>query len=427
MKYEISTLSNGIRAAAAPLQERKSIALGIWVKVGGRDEEAPVGGISHFLEHLVFKGTKNRTANQIKESVEGIGGSLNAFTSEEYTCFLAKAASKHFDRIFDVLSDMVMNASLKESDLVKERTVIMEEIKMIQDQPSQLVEELLAELIWPEHALGRPLAGTLETVGGFTQKDLKNFKQTFYRSGLITIAAAGAIDQKTLLAAAETRFGSMENGAKEKKSTPFSNAQTKPCLKLFFKETEQTHLSFGIHALPKNHPDEYGLDLLSVILGGNMSSRLFNEVREERGLAYDISSSVRRFYDTGAFGVEAGVDNHKALEAIKVILNELDKIAQSPAKPDELERAKEFYLGQMDLALENSMNHMLWVGDSMVCLDRCKTQEEVAEKIEKVTLGDLQRVARSIFKTDSLNLALVGPHRGRFEKDLEKILLFSGA
>ncbi len=425
MKHEISSLSNGTGFVSAPLKERNSVAVGIWVKVGGRDERPQESGISHFLEHLVFKGTKTRSANKIKESVEGVGGSLNAFTSEEYTCFFAKAPKKYFGQVFDVLSDMALNATLKEEDLKKERTVIMEEIKMTQDQPSQLVEEILAEMIWPDHPLGRPLAGTLETVSKMSREHLVGYKEKFYTAPLITIAASGAIDHKALRASVQSRFGRLKSGPSPKKLDLFQRRQAKPRLKIFNKATEQTHLSLGIHSLPKNHPDEYALDILSILLGGNMSSRLFNKVREERGLAYDISSSLRKYHETGAFGVEAGVDNKKAEEALKVILEELDKVAQKPVKDDELRRAKDFYLGQMMLGLENSMNLMLWIGEGLVTLDRCRTPEEVAREVSKVSASDLKRVATNIFRASALNLAIVGPHGESLEKSLSKILSFS--
>ena len=421
MKYEISTLSNGLRVVAAPLKERRSVAMGIWVHAGGRDETPRLNGAAHFLEHVVFKGTATRTADQIKEAVEGVGGSLNAFTSEEYTCFLAKASSKHFNQVFDVLADMVLNPSLTGKDIEKERTVILEEIKMVQDQPGQLAEEHLAEITWPGHPIGRPLTGTLDTVGSFTRKDIKYFRDYFYKPNLITVAASGAIDQRKLLKAAASHFGAIRQTA-EKKFEEFKNTQTKPRLKLLSKPTEQTHLAFAIHALPKDHPDEYALDILSVILGGNMSSRLFNEVREKRGLAYDIGSFTRKFRETGVFGVEAGVDNKKVNEAVRVIAKELGKTAQGLVKPGELKRAKEFYLGQLDLGLESSMSHMIWVGESAVSLGRCKTPAEVARHVGKVTAHDLRRVARNIFKTSSLNFVAIGPRKHQLEKALHGFL-----
>ncbi|MBI3252023.1 MAG: insulinase family protein [Candidatus Omnitrophica bacterium] len=422
---EISNLKNGLRVVAVPMRERKSVSVGIWVGVGGRDEEPRLSGISHFLEHMVFKGTAARTADQIKQEVEGVGGSLNAFTSEEYTCFLAKSASRHFEGVFDVLADMVRNASLKDEDIKKERTVIMEEIKMTQDQPSQLVGELLAEIVWPGHPLGRPLAGTLETVGRLSREDLTGYKNRFYEPGLITVVAAGDVDRKKLIQMTQKRFGgdAKRNG---KKWDLFKKRQKGPDIKLFHKSTEQTHLELALHALPKAHPDEYALDILSVILGGNMSSRLFNEVREERGLAYDIGSSVRKFRETGAFIVSAGVDNHKLNEALRVIMKELEKIASKPVEADELKRAKEFYLGQMELGLESAMNQMLWAGETLVCLGRCLTPEEVIRKAGRVTAEDLRRVARGLFRDQALNLAVVGPVKPGSEKDFSRILSFSG-
>jgi predicted Zn-dependent peptidase len=336
-----------------------------------------------------------------------VGGSLNAFTSEEYTCFLAKIASKHFESVFDVLSDMVLGASITETDLEKERTVIMEEVKMTQDQPSQLVDEILSEIVWPNHALGRPLAGTLKSVAGLSRSDIVGYRDRYYQPNCVTIVAAGDVDQTKLVRAAEKNF----IGPKIAGAPPmdlFQVRQEKPAVKIFKKSTEQTHLSLALHAFSKNHRDEYVLDILNVILGGNMSSRLFNEVREERGLAYDVSSFVRRYHETGAFVISAGVDNQKALQALEVILKELEKISKEPVPAQELRRAKDFYLGQLDLGLENSMNHMLWVGENIVTLDKHRTSGEITERVEQVGPEDLQRVAQNLFKTNSLNLAMVG-------------------
>ena len=423
---EIVTLPNGIRVAAAPMKERKSVSVGLWVGVGGRDEEARLSGVSHFLEHLVFKGTTTRTANQIKESVEGIGGSLNAFTSEECTCFLAKIASRHFERAFDVLADMVLNASLKAEDIKKERTVIMEEIKMTQDQPSQFVDELLAELLWPNHALGRPLAGTVETVGAMTPEQIKAYRDRHYQPSVFTVVAAGDIDGRTLARAVRSRFKHAGNPI-SKRLYLFKKAQVSPRLLIFPKKTEQTHLALGLHAYPKEHPDEYTLDILSVILGGNMSSRLFNEVREERGLAYDVGSFVRRFHETGAFVVAAGVDNKHFEEALRVILSVLDGVTRKDVGDEELKRAKEFYLGQLELGLENSMNHMLWVGDQIVTLGSTKAPSEVIKRVAKVRAEDLKRVARDLFKSRLLNLAVAGPLEKSKEDHLRTLLQFPSA
>ncbi len=416
----LSQLPNGVRVIAAPLKERRSVAIGLWVHIGGRDEEPRMSGVSHFLEHIVFKGTSKRSADQIKEAVEGVGGSLNAFTSEEYTCFLAKAPARHFEEVFDVLSDMVQGAALKEADIKKERAVILEEIKMTQDQPSQLVEEHLAELLWPNHGLGRPLAGTPNTVGSLTREQMKNYRDSYYEPGLITVVAAGAIDAKTLWKVAGSRLG-LAKKKNLKETQPFNPAQTQPSSKIFSKKTEQTHLALGLHTFAKDHPDVYVLDILNVLLGGNMSSRLFNEVREKRGLAYEISSSVRKFHETGAFVISAGVGSERTEEAIRVILDELKKMAKESTKEDELKRAKEFYLGQLDLSLESTMNQMLWAGENAVCLGRLISQEEVAAHVEKVTAEDLKRVSKKLFLTKPFSLSVVGPVNSNAERSLMRL------
>lgn len=425
MNHEIVKLANGVRVIAAPMKERTSISIGLWIQVGGRDEEPRISGISHFLEHLVFKGTSRRTAKQIKEAVEGVGGSLNAFTGEEYTCFLAKTTKRHFQEVFDVLSDMVLDASLNEEDIRKERTVVMEEIKMTQDQPSQYVEELLSEILWPEHALGRPIAGTLKSVGDLTRQDILRFRNWFYTPNLISVVAAGDISQGGLLQAAASRFLSATKPRAEKTLDLFRNPNLKPRVRLYSKAVEQTHLALGIPAFEKEHPDQYVLDVLNILLGGNMSSRLFNEVREERGLAYEIGSSERQYHETGALIVSAGVDNQKVKEALRVILNELVKTSEELVSPKELERAKEFYVGQLELGLESGMSRMLWMGENVLSLNRCKTLKEIVGRVDKITAPDLQRVAQMIFKSESLHLAAIGPKISESEEDLRKILTFS--
>ena len=421
MPYEVARLKSGACVAANPMKERKSVAVGIWVRVGGRNESEKESGISHFLEHLVFKGTKRRTANQIKEAVEGAGGSLNAFTGEEYTAFVAKIASGHFPAVFDVLADMVLAATLEKEDVKKERAVIMEEIKMTQDQPTQLVDELLSEIVWPGHALGRPLAGTLETVGAMTADHIRGHRDRYYRPNLISIVAAGDIEQKKLLRVSSAYFGNGEK-SQDDRAEIFSENQKAPRLKFCFKKTEQTHLALAVHALPRGHEDEYALEILNVVLGGNMSSRLFNEVREERGLAYDISSFTRKYQETGVFGVSAGIDHHKLDEALRVVLQELEKTAEKTVKADELKRAKEFFIGQLQLGLESSMNQMFWMGENLLAYGRCRTAEEVVRKVERITAADLKRVARRIFVTNSMNLAVVGPVHS--DQRLQKLLRF---
>ncbi len=421
MNYETVKLPNGVRVVAAPLSGRKSVSLGIWVHAGGRDESEKLNGVAHFLEHMVFKGTTHRTAKEIKEAIEGVGGSLNAFTSEEYTCYLSKTSGKYLAEAFQILSDMVLNASLDPQDIKKERTVIMEEVKMTLDHPSELVEEVFSALIWPDHALGRPLAGTLRSVAKLSRQDLQDFREKYYGPQNITVAASGAVTIQKLVQLVNGVF-SRTRPSQKKHLNKFKPSQSGCRLRVLPKKTEQTHLVLGVHAPAKEHSDQYALDLLSVILGGNMSSRLFNEVREEKGLAYDIGSHIRRYHDTGAFMVSAGVDNQKSEEALRTILAELKKIADEAPAEDELARAKEFQIGQMELGLESTMNHMLWVGESLVCLGRCKTPKEVMGRVNKVKPGDVRRVAREIFRSDRCNLAAVGPGVHKMRKNFSKLL-----
>ncbi len=422
--YTVGTLKNGVRAVAIPMEKRKSAAVGVWVSIGARHESPALGGVSHFLEHLVFKGTKKRTANNIKEAVEGVGGFLNAFTSEEATCFLAKASSKHFDVLLDVLSDMVLDASLHASDIEKERTVVLEEIKMTQDQPSQLADENLSEILWPQHSLGRPIAGTAESVKALTHANIKKYRDQFYSPPFITVAAAGDISQKDVLSGVKQRFARLSGPKSLRTTESFKPKGTKPVFRYFNKSTEQTHMALGFHAHHKGHPKSYMVDILSVILGGNMSSRLFDNVREKRGLCYEIGSYTRKYQETGAFVVDVGVDHAKAPEALSVILRELKKIAGKEPSKDELRRAKEYYLGQLELGLESSMEHMLWAGESLVSLGRCRTPKEIVAQVGKITMEDISLSAAEIFKDASLHLSVVGPLKGSVVRSLERNLTF---
>jgi predicted Zn-dependent peptidase len=390
MKTEIGTLPNGIRTIAVPMKERRSVSIGIWVHVGGRDEEPRLNGVSHFLEHIVFKGTKTRTANQIKETVEGSGGSLN-------------------------------DAAIADADVEKERQVIIEEIKMTQDQPAQHAEEILAEIMWPGHALGRPLTGTVETVSAFTRQDLVDYRDAHYNPGLVTVVAAGDVDAKRLADASARAFANVRKPA-SKSLGLFGGPQGKSTVRVFRKPTEQTHLALGLRTFGKEHADEYALDILATILGGNMSSRLFNEVREERGLCYDIGASVRKYHETGGFVVSAGVDAKKLREALEVTLAELRKIAAAAPGADELRRAKEFAVCQLDLSLENTMNAMLWAGESMVSLGRVRAPEEVFAAVERVSAEDVSRVAAGLFRGKPLDLAVVGPVADGAERELSELL-----
>jgi len=395
--------------------------MGICMDVGGRYEDKAVNGAAHFLEHIVFKGSRNYTCGEIKEKIEGVGGSLNAFTTEEVTCYYAKIPVKHFRDAFDILADMVFLPKIPKREVEKERTVIMEEIKMYDDLPQYYVLHLLDRLLWPKHPLGENLAGTSRSILGMSKAELKKFHARHYTSGNAVISACGDVKHDEFVRLARRKLEKIPAGA----ATDFSPApqpQGQPRTTFFDKQTEQMHLALGIPALSHHHPDRYIEKMLHIILGGNMSSRLFNEVREKRGLAYSIGTTVKTMRDTGAFIVRAGVDNRKITDAAALILKELNRIRRGGVQPAELNRTKEYFIGQIQLALEDTMDYMLWIGEATLTDDRCKTVEQIVQSIKKVTPADVKRVARDIFRPERFNLAVVGPLTRKQKKNLSALL-----
>ncbi|MFH1655302.1 MAG: pitrilysin family protein [Candidatus Omnitrophota bacterium] len=416
--YKKTVLDNGLRIVTYQMPKRLTVSLGVWIGTGGRYENQQNKGAAHFLEHLIFKGSKKYSNRAIKESIEGVGGSLNGFTSEELTCYLAKVPSRYLNLSLSILSDVVLNPLLKIQDLEKERPVIMEEIRMYKDLPQHIVVEALDEIMWPDHPLGMSIAGTLESIGKMTNNQISGFKNNYYLASNIVIAACGALEHNKLVSLSKKIFTDKTSPKKDFSFQKVSIAQDEPKIKLVNKDIEQTHLAIGLHGLKRDHKDSHALGLLNVILGANMSSRLFHEVREKRGLAYAISSYVKRYYDTGAFVVHAGTDNLKFIETIEVILNELKKIKNPRVKITELNRAKEYYIGQLTMALEETLEHMVWIGESTMSLNKIYTFDQVLKEVKKIKTDDLLRVANTLFRNDRINLALVGPTA---EKAKEKI------
>ncbi len=419
--YEKTVLDHGLRVVTHDMRERESVALGFWVGAGGRYEEDRIKGAAHFLEHMAFKGSAKYSCDAVKMLIEGVGGSVNAFTSEEQTCYYAKFPAQHTDRIFDVLSDIVFHPLLKSKDVKKESTVIVEEIKMYHDLPQYYVYELLDQLMWPNHPLGKSLAGTVETVSAMSSGDLKSFHQEHYHAGNIVISVAGKVDHTHIEKLAQKKFGKTAGGLCQDFIVA-DHLQKRPQLKIFKKPTEQMHLALGMLGLENEHKDKYALNLLNIILGGNMSSRLFDQVREKRGLAYSIGSSVKYFKDTGLLMVRAGVDNNKLVDAVDVVLKELAKIKRSGVGLDELKRAKDFYLGQVLLALEDTLDHMLWIGESTLTRDKMRSIEEIVKLVKGVMIEDIHRVAKMVLDSRRYNFAVVGPVEDIQEKQLNKLL-----
>lgn len=422
--FKQTILKNGLRVVTHNIKERSSISMGICMDVGGRYEEKEVCGAAHFLEHIVFKGSRNYSCGEIKEKIEGVGGSLNAFTTEEATCYYAKIPTKHAARAFDILADMVFSPKIPKREVEKERTVILEEIKMYDDLPQYYVLHLLDQLLWPQHPLGENLTGTSASVSGMTKAALKNFHARHYTSGNAVIAACGEVKHEEFVRLVRRKLEKIPAGAGTG-FLPAPGLEDKPKVSLFYKQTEQMHLALGMPALSHHHPDRYVEKILHIILGGNMSSRLFNEVREKRGLAYSIGSTVKTLRDTGAFMVRAGVDNRKIVDAAELILKELGRIRRGGVQSEELNRAKEYFIGQIQLALEDTMDYMLWIGEATLSDDECKTVEEIVKSIKKVTPADVKRVAGDILRPERFHLAVVGPLDDRQKKSLSG-LLFGG-
>jgi predicted Zn-dependent peptidase len=419
--YIKNTLSNKLRVISNELKDRESVAIGIWAGVGGRFEDATNKGAAHFLEHVLFRGSLKYSCQEIKGAIEGVGGTLNAFTGEEQTCYYAKVPAKHFGTTMDILSDMVFFPLIQKNDLERERTIILEEIKMYRDRPQSYVMELLDGIVWPGHPLGESLAGSKETVGAMTQTQLRDFHRQYYSPDNVVVSVCGNFEHQYVIEALEDKLGNFENHERPA-SVPFKGVQKGPRAKFYKKAIEQNHLALGVPTFKCDHPDIYALSILNIILGGNMSSRLFDELREKRGLAYSIYSATKSYDDTGMFLVKAGVDNAKLTEALELILKILRHVRRNGVREKEFNRAREYFLGQFVLGLEDTMEHMMWIGESMVERNRIRTLGEVVYKVNNLSMEDIRRVASDLLKEKKMNLAVVGPIKEEQERDLKKMI-----
>jgi predicted Zn-dependent peptidase len=408
MKTRISTLENGVTIATAETPHMASVSLGIWVAVGGRFEPAEVCGVSHFIEHMLFKGTPRRNAREISQDVEGVGGYLNAFTTEENTCFYAKAGHERVEQVWDVLADMFLNSSFDPAEIEKERNVIKEELAMYLDQPPHHVQELLNETLWPDHPLGRPLTGTEQTLNRLNRNAMLSYKRENYIAGNTLVTLAGNIDHKNAIALV-SKFSRRFPKAHRRTFQPFTGGQTEPRLRLHSKKVEQTQLALGIRTCSRHDDRRFALRLLNVILGENMSSRLFQVLREDNGLAYSICSSLGFFDDVGTLAISAGVETDKMEKALKLIISELAVLAEQLASRAELRRARDYVFGQLDLNLESTENQMTWLGEQYLGYGKIISPEELKNRIAEITPSDIRSVARDFFRPERFNLALVTP------------------
>ena len=408
IESRVERLASGIRVVTAPMPHVESVSMGVWVGAGGRCESQAQSGVSHFLEHIVFKGTARRTAREISQDIEGRGGDINAFTQEESTCYYARVAAPHTWQALDVLLDIVRHPRLSPSDIKKERAVIIEEIMMVRDQPHQQVEEMLGELMWKDHPLGRPLAGTCETVRAIGREALLAHMRRHYVPSNMVVAFAGKVDHDSCVECVRTAFPAAGRQA-ARHFAPVGKSIARKPLQVMSKDVEQAHLALGFRSFGRTDSRRFALKLFSVILGENMSSRLFQVVREQYGLAYAIQCGGHLFQDTGAFVITGGLDRDRLERAMALIARELRRIRDKPVGKGELERARDYSIGQIQLGLESTTSQMMWVGEHILAYGRVKTPEEGIRALKTVTAQDIQRLACQLLRPDRASLALVMP------------------
>jgi len=406
--YQISRLKNGLTVATAEMPHMASVSVGLWVGVGGRYEPAEVNGVCHFIEHMLFKGTRRRTAREISAAIEGIGGYMNAFTGEESTCFYARASHRQLDQLLEVLMDMFLDSRFAADDIEKERNVIKEEIAMYLDQPHQHVQELLSETLWPEHPLGRPLTGTERTLNRLTRKSLVAYLQSNYTAGTTLVTAAGNVGHSQLVKAVE-RYARKFAPGKRRPFLPSDSEQGAPRIKLFTKETAQMQVALGFRICSRHDERRHAARVLNALLGDNMSSRLFQTLREEHGLAYSVHSSLSFLDDTGVLTISAGLDTDKLSKAMELLCREVRRFRTTLPGAKELRQARDYLMGQLDLTLESTENHMMWLGDHLLGYGKIHTPSDVKRRVAQVTAAQVRQVAREFLRPERVSMAMVSP------------------
>jgi predicted Zn-dependent peptidase len=405
MFYSETVLDNGVTVLTESMDTLRSVALGIWFSVGSRDETPAEAGMSHFMEHMMFKGTPSRTPAQISEAFDELGAELNAFTSKEYTCYYSRLVDEHVPTALEVLSDMVTNASLEEDACEREREVVIEEIARMEDSPDDRVHEMFAGTLWPNHPIGLPILGSRETVGSFDNAASVEYRRQHYTTGNCCVAAAGNIEHEEHVALVE-QYLALPEGPRAERTHADDTDTTR--LAVFTKETEQSHICYGTSCMNAHHPDRFVLAIIDSVLGGGMSSRLFQEIREKRGLAYAVYSFHSLFQDTGQFAVYAGTRPDNTAEVIDLVREECERVAGSGLEDHEIERAQESIKGHLVLGLESTRNRMTRLGKNQVTGGEILSVDEVVERIEAVTADDVKRVAADVFAGETA-LAVIGP------------------
>lgn len=416
--YQKTVLPNGVRVITEQIEHVRSVAIGLWVGAGSRDERSGYEGISHFIEHMFFKGTKKRTARQLAESLEAVGGQLNAFTTKEYTCFYAKVLDEDLELAIDVLSDMFFSSLFDVKEIDKEKKVVIEEIKMYEDSPDELIHDLFSEYVWNDHPLGKPILGTVASINALTREKILDYLGHHYAPENLVVAVAGKIDdENALLRRLSDLFGSFKRGGPRLlEGTP----QGMAVQRFVGKDTEQMHLIIGVPGLGQDDEDIYPMHVINNVLGGGLSSRLFQEIREQRGLAYSVYSYHSTYVDTGLFAIYAGTSPSNTREVVECILEEVQAMKKTGITAEELNRTKAQIKGSLYLGLESVNSRMSRLGKTELTYNRVLAPEEVVEKLERVTLEDVFRVMNRLWERGKISLAAIGPEG--HEVDLAEIL-----
>ena len=405
-QIERAVLPNGFRIVTEAMPYVRSVSLGIWVGSGSRVERVPENGLSHFIEHMVFKGTRNRSAEDIAKSVDSVGGGLDAFTSKELVSFNTKVLDEHLPYAFDVLSDLVLNPLFRDEDIEKEKGVILEEIKMEADQPEFVLHEAFIGSFWKGHGLGRPILGTKETVKKFTREMLLDYYGRVYSPENITITAAGNLEHDEIVKLVESRFAGL---TRREELTLGPPPKTNAPIILKKKESlEQVHIAIGVPCYPLAHACRFPLYVLNTVLGGGMSSRLFQDIREKQALAYAVYSELNMFSDTGCFTVYAGTAAETAKKVIDSVVGEFRRLKDELISTEELRRAKDHLKGSLMLSLESTSSRMSNLARQELYFDRFMSLDEMLERIEAVDQDEVQKVAQEFFRSEDIALAMLG-------------------
>jgi len=406
-----STLANGVTVVTEQMPHVRSVAVGIWLTAGSRGETLAENGLSHFLEHMLFKGTANRSAEDIASEVDSIGGHMDAFTSKELVCFSAKMLDEHLPVAFDILSDLVLNPLFREEDVEKEKGVILEELKMEVDNPEYLVHELFSANFWKGHSLGKPILGTKASIKSFHQAMVREYYQRNYVPSNLVISAAGNVTHEQLKQLVERYFGSLPPAPTNLSGQP----APLPNPTLLFKNKSslaQVQLCLGVPGHPMSHDMRFPTYILNTILGGGMSSRLFQNIREKRGLAYTVASEQYLYRDSGVLSVYAGTSQASLPELLRLVLQEFRSLKEKPVSATELNRAKDNLKGSFMLSLESTSSRMSHLARQHIYFSRFSTMDEILQSVDKVTADDLQALANEFFQTDRIALTVLGRLNG---------------